>query len=61
MKHLYAGLIVGAIVALLITATIVMWAFLSQFVSHELATALTGAVILFMAASAVLDYVTEKR
>jgi hypothetical protein len=60
MKHLYAGAIVGGILALLIAATVVMWAFLSLFISKELAALLTGGIILVMAATAVLDLVTEK-
>ena len=61
MKHLYAGLVVGGITAGLVVVTVLCWWFLSLFVSRELATTLTGVIILVMAATAVLDYVTEKR
>jgi len=61
MKHLYAGLAVGGVAAGLILATVVVWWLLGLFVSRELATTLTAVIILVMAATAVLDYVTEKR
>lgn len=61
MKHLYAGLIVGGIAAALVVGTILVWWFLSLFVSRDAAAVLTGVIILIMAVTAALDYITEQR
>lgn len=61
MKHLYAGLAVGGVLAMLLVLTTLVWAFLNLFTGPLIATTLTAVIILVMAATAVLDYATEKR
>lgn len=61
MKHLYAGLIVGGILAALIIGTLLLWTVLSLFTARDAAAILTAVIILTMAATAVLDFATEHR
>ena len=61
MKHVYAGIVVGAVISIAIVAALIMWSFLSAFMPRETAAILTGAIILVMAGSAVIDFITERR
>lgn len=61
MKHLEAGLIVGAIALAALAATTIIWVGIAAFAGPMMATGVIGLTLIIGIGATIIDYLTEKR